>query len=376
MGRASVLFFSLILCLTAGLRGLAAAEPSPPAKSGPDPEAYQRCIQRALNYLQTQGQLPDGSYGNRAGVGLTALVTTAVLRCGRTPEDPLVAKSLKFLEEYIQEDGGIHEPGSFIANYETCVALICFREANRRGQYDKIIKDAENFLRGIQQGEKTGKKKSDLAYGGVGYNRKSRPDLSNTAYLVDALKASGAKCDDEAIQRALVFVSRCQNLESPHNTTPFAAKINDGGFYYDLMSHSDEEPGVPEGAHGSYGSMSYSGLKSMVYAGLTKDDPRVKAAVDWIRKHYGLKSNPGRGESGLYYYFHTFARAFDALGQDRFEDAKGVKHDWRRELAEELFRRQGKNGSWVNKNPAYREGDPNLATGFALLALSYCKPGK
>ena len=29
--------------------------------------------------------------------------------------------------------------------------------------------------------------------------------------------------------------------------------------------------------------MTYSGLKSMIYAGLTKDDPRVKAAVQWIR---------------------------------------------------------------------------------------------
>jgi squalene-hopene/tetraprenyl-beta-curcumene cyclase len=376
MARGSFVSFGFTFCLIAGLHSLGAADSPPPAKRGPDPEQYQRCVQRALDYLQTRGQLPDGSYGNRFSVGLTALVTTAVLRSGRTPDDPLVAKSLKFLEEYVQEDGGIHEPGSFIANYETCVALICFREANRRGQYDKIINDAENFLRGIQQGEKTGKQKSDLAYGGVGYNRKSRPDLSNTAYLIDALKASGARPDDEAIQRALVFVSRCQNLESPHNTTPFAAKIIDGGFYYDLVSRPDEEPGVPEGAHGSYGSMTYSGLKSMVYAGLTKDDPRVKAATQWIRKHYDLKSNPGRGDAGLYYYYHTFAKSFDALGQDEFADAKGVRHDWRRELAEELFRRQGKNGSWVNKNPAFRERDPNLATGFALLALSYCKPGK
>ena len=34
------------------------------------------------------------------------------------------------------------------------------------------------------------------------------------------------------MQRALVFVSRCQNLETEHNTTPFAAKNPDGGFYY------------------------------------------------------------------------------------------------------------------------------------------------
>jgi squalene-hopene/tetraprenyl-beta-curcumene cyclase len=64
----------------------------------------------------------------------------------------------------------------------------------------------------------------------------------------------------------------------------------------------------------------------------------------------------------------------DALGEDIFEDAAGVKHDWRRELAEELFSRQKPNGSWVNDNTKWMEGDANLATGFALMALSYCKP--
>jgi len=77
---------------------------------------------------------------------------------------------------------------------------------------------------------------------------------------------------------------------------------------------------------------------------------------------------------GLYYYYHTFAKALDAFGIDEIEDATGVKHDWRRELAEELARRQHTNGSWVNTNSRWMEGDPNLATAFALLALSYCRP--
>jgi squalene-hopene/tetraprenyl-beta-curcumene cyclase len=347
----------------------------PPMHVGPEPKLYSTTVDQGIRYLVTHGQAPDGSYARRASVGVTAMVTTAVLRCGRTADDPLVAKSLKFLEEYIQEDGGIHEPASFIANYETCVALVCFREANRNGRYDQIIKRAEVFLRGIQQVKQTGKEKSDLAYGGVGYNRKSRPDLSNTAYLLDALKACGAKPDDEAIQRALAFVSRCQNLESPHNTTPFAAKVNDGGFYYTcVVSRQNEDRMTPEGGLRSYGTMTYSGLKSMIYAGLTKEDPRVKAAETWIRKHYDLKSNPGMGQAGLYYYYHTFAKALDALGTDEFEDAQGVKHDWRRDLTEELARRQRPDGSWVNTTTRWMEGDPNLATGFALLALSYCRP--
>ena len=119
--------------------------------------------------------------------------------------------------------------------------------------------------------------------------------------------------------------------------------------------------------------MTYAGLKSFLYAGVGKDDPRVKAAIDWIRKHYTVTENPGQKDAGLYYYYHTFAKAMDALGEDPFVDAKGVKHDWRQELFDELKKRQKANGSWANSNGAFLESLPELATAFALLALSYCK---
>ena len=38
--------------------------------------------------------------------------------------------------------------------------------------------------------------------------------------------------DDPAFKKALVFVSRCQNLKSEHNDQPWAGKINDGSFIY------------------------------------------------------------------------------------------------------------------------------------------------
>ena len=55
-------------------------------------------------------------------------------------------------------------------------------------------------------------------------------------------------------------------------------------------------------------------------------------------------------------------------------DAKGGKHDWRQELAAALSSRQKPDGSWVNERRRWMEGDPNLVTAYALLALSYCKP--
>jgi squalene-hopene/tetraprenyl-beta-curcumene cyclase len=341
---------------------------------GPDPKLYQATVSRAIEYL-TARQSQDGSLSSQIGIGPTAIATLGLLRSGRSPADPQIAKSLKYLEEYVQENGGIYTPGGRISTYETCIVMVCFQEANRDHRFDKTLKLAEKFIRGGQWEEKRGKDKADPAYGGVGYGGKSTPDLSNTAFLVDALNACNAGPNDEAIQRALVFVSRCQNLESEHNTTPNAAKVNDGGFYYNpVLSKQDADRQTANGGLRSYGSMTYSGLKSMIYAGLTKDDPRVKAAVQWICKNYDVKSNPGLGEAGLFYYYHTFAKALDALGLDEIEDAKGVKHDWRRELTEELARRQKPNGSWVNTNDRWMEGDANLATAFSLLALSYCRP--
>ena len=67
----------------------------------------------------------------------------------------------------------------------------------------------------------------------------------------------------------------------------------------------------------AYGSMTYAGFKSYLYADLKPDDPRVSAAYDWIRANYTLDENPGMGGNGLYYYYHTFAKALDAIQTTR-----------------------------------------------------------
>ncbi len=92
--------------------------------------------------------------------------------------------------------------------------------------------------------------------------------------------------------------------------------------------------------------------------------------------HYDLTSNPGMGSAGLYYYYQTAAKALDAAGIKELTDAAGKKHDWRRELVAELVERQRPDGSWVNRDPRWMEGDPELVTGYALLTLSYCKPAE
>ena len=54
--------------------------------------------------------------------------------------------------------------------------------------------------------------------------------------------------------------------------------------------------------------MSYAGLLSYIYADLSKSDPRVTAAVDWLKGHYSVDENPGMGADGLFYYYQVMAK--------------------------------------------------------------------
>lgn len=335
----------------------------------------EQAATKAIDYLRTKGQGADGAYTPATGPAVTALVTTAILRHGRTANDPQVAKSLKYLESFVQDDGGLYQKDSNYRNYETCLSLVCFSEANRDGRYNALVKKAEKFVKSQQWDEDEGNEPSSPNYGGAGYGKSKRPDLSNTSFLLDALKAAGNGPDDPAVQKALIFVSRCQNLETAANTTEFAAKNPDGGFYYTPAAGGASMAGkTDQGGLRSYASMTYAGLKSMIYAGVGPNDPRVKAAVSWIHKNYDLGTNPGMGDAGLYYYYHTFAKALDTLGQESIADAEGKKHAWRTELSTELVKRQRADGSWTNDNARWMEGDANLVTAYALLALSYCRP--
>jgi squalene-hopene/tetraprenyl-beta-curcumene cyclase len=365
---------------TLGSSGLARAQDRQ-AKTDLPAKELATVLDKAYDYLKTQ-QKPEGNFADpRSGEpGVTALITAALVRTGRDPSDPLVSKGLKYLEGLVKPDGGVYLQG--LANYTTSLAIMTFHEANSNGKYDAVIASASKFLRGLQYGEGDSMTAADPQYGGAGYDKKGArggPDLSNTHFFVEALLAGGAKQDDPAVQRALAFISRSQNLPGEFNDQEYAKKVSEedrGGFVYNHLSASDEKNPrrTPAGGLRSEGGMTYAGLKSFLYAGVSKDDPRVKAAVRWVRAHYTLTENPGMGQNGLFYYYHVFAKAMDALGEDRFKDAKGVEHDWRKELFDTLKGKQQADGSWVNdKSRAYLENLPVLATAFAVLSLSYCK---
>jgi squalene-hopene/tetraprenyl-beta-curcumene cyclase len=72
----------------------------------------------------------------------------------------------------------------------------------------------------------------------------------------------------------------------------------------------------------------------------------------------------------------TFGKAMALLGKPTFADSAGVEHDWRAELIAALGKRQTENGSWVNRDDRFMEGDPNIVTSYGLLALHSARPAK
>jgi squalene-hopene/tetraprenyl-beta-curcumene cyclase len=354
-----------------------------PATVGPERKTWDDVVARAGQYVRNT-QEPGGGWSTAKSPGVTGVVLTGLLRTGTPAQDPAAAKALKYIEGLVNVEKkhiAGQDPKVQLQNYVTSINVMALVNAKQEGKYAAVIGDAVEFLKKLQWDEEEGKDVRNDFFGGAGYDSKSRPDLSNTQFFLDALKAAGVSADDPALKKAMVFVSRCQNLKSEHNDQPWAKKVNDGSFIYTAATGGVTkvvDAPLPDGSLPGYGSMTYAGIKSLIYCGVSKDDPRIKKAYEWIQNNYSVDANPGmpevRSQWGLYYYYHTMAKTLDALGLDYVVDAKGRKHDWRKDITQALVRRQQSDGSFANSAANWMEADPNLVTGYALMALSYCRP--
>jgi squalene-hopene/tetraprenyl-beta-curcumene cyclase len=360
---------ALFLCMSFASPGMAQDK----KKGGP--KSREEVIEQAVNYLKTS-QSADGTWSVKTSPGITGLVLQGMLRSGKvTAADPVVAKGLKTIEAMIDAKEGHLAAGEgkiFHRNYITAVNLLAFQSADPK-KYAAIIEKANTYLKNLQWDEGEEKTAKDPYYGGTGYGPGTRPDLSNTQFFLDAIKAAGTPASDPAYKKAIVFVSRCQNIKHEANDQPWATKIDDGSFIYVL--------GTPKGGKSDdaprpgNGSMTAAGLKCFAMCGLDKNDKRFQKANDWLAKNYSVDMNPGQGAGAgmraYYYYLATLAKCMDTLGAPEFVDAKGEKHDWRADITSALINRQRKDGSWLNETPAFQESNPDLCTAFALIALSY-----
>ncbi len=319
-------------------------------------ERARRAIDRGLEFLRSK-QEANGSYGNH--VGLTAMTLQAFAESPRRYRDadgPFIARASEWLVGQQRADGAI--TGDATPTYNTALAIVALHLLDP-ARYAKPIAGGQRFLVRFQVDEDHKFTSADKSYGGIGYGGDERPDLSNLVHALDALRRTDFDPDSDVWAKAQVFVTRCQN-RSESNDQPWAG--DDGGFVY--------EPGNAIGAR-SYGAMTFAGLKSLVFTRAARDDPRVVAAWAWVRKHYDFHQHPGQGATSLYFYYQSAATALDAYGERLVPDEKGRHRDWAADLATRLVALQRPDGSWVNDDPKYWEGNPLLATSRAVTSLNH-----
>ena len=344
---------------------------------GPLPEdaqaAIRSSIQRGLASLEATAD-PRGGWlrGTDEPLGrppeIPIAVSALVLK-GVAQFDPDLLEQTSFqkaralIDQALREDGAFE--GGLVTNYVTSCVVSAL--AVIEGPKDPRVQDGVAWLKKAQWDGVEGHTPESNWYGGAGYGKHQRPDLSNTQTMLDALRDAGVPPEDEAFQRALAFITRAQN-RSESNPASWAG--DDGGFVYTPAGEGESKVESEAGSLRSYGSMTYAGFKSLLYAGLDVEDPRVQAALDWLRRHWTLEENPGLGSQGYFYYLHVMSRALRTFGQDSITDNSGKIHDWRRELAERLLALQEPDGSWVNRSSdRWLEGESCLATAYAVLAL-------
>lgn len=379
--RQKMAAWTLVFALAA-TAAIADPPAKPPAKK-PDatlPPALaaeaNRAIDRALAYLESK-QDDDGHWTDKYGPAVTAIVARAFAQDPRHgPEHPVVKRAVRSILKYQQPDGGLYDRHQNLGNYQTAVTLMFFAALD-----DPELKPrmgaAQAYLTKIQYDAGESVDSDNAWYGGAGYGKtRKRPDLSNTQMMLEALHSSGLPKSDPVYQRAVKFVSRCQMLGST-NDQAFARGATEGGFIYSPNA-GGESKAIVEFAEGDaplrcYGSMTYAGFKSMLYANVRRDDPRVVACLNWIRRNYTLDSNanmPGRhAQEGLYYYYYVFAKALQAWGEPVITDAAGTPHNWRIELCRKLISLQQSDGSWINERDRWLESDPNYVTGLTVISM-------
>jgi squalene-hopene/tetraprenyl-beta-curcumene cyclase len=335
-------------------------------------------------------QAPSPAY---TGLIITSLANGPAELRGRYKE-PL-EKALAYLVSKANEDGSFGEgpTGTFMKTYTTGIALMALGSVDRE-KYARQIRGAQAYLKQNQM-------KEGVNRGGSGYGddaptvgkdgkpavKKGIANISTTGFSAEGLHMSGLPKDDEFWKLVVEFVRRCQNSSEVNTDPAFLGQLkeqglsvgDDGGLYYaPVADRALQKAGTKKVADkesiASYGAMTYDGIKTYLYAGLAKDSPEVRSAMDWVRKNYSVETHPGFAYDavqrhhlrGLYHYLLVMSRALDAFGENPLETFDGKKHDWPREIAAVLVRNVKDSKMWINENAAWYEGDAVLVTSYVL----------
>ena len=357
------------------------------AFAAPEPNRYEslrqeikQSIARGNAYLRSQ-QKPGSNWDDEGLPAFTALILTAAVRDaemkdGSYPE--YIEKGYQWLLAQQKEDGGIYNRGLTV--YNTATSLTALIAARKEAFEPAIVRARKHLI--INQWDIGVKGKTDDPNdGGIGYGSKpTHTDLSNTYFAIEALALSKKVIEDGKYgeqpdldwEAAITFLSRCQNLKQT-NDQPWASDDpkNKGGFIYNAFESKAGQEKLPDGSDSqrSYGSISYAGLLSLIYAKLSPEDPRVIGVKEWLGKNYTVNENPGMQAQGLYYYYQAMAKALSVANLSTLKLENGTEADWKKDLGDKLLSLQKADGSWVNANGKWMESNPLLVTAYTVLAL-------
>jgi squalene-hopene/tetraprenyl-beta-curcumene cyclase len=336
----------------------------------------QRAIEKGNDFLKSS-QNSNGWWSTPDHPSVTALALSAMMGepGARLKNSAEAKRGYAYILSCAQPDGSIYVTN--LQNYNTSISMMGLLAA-QEPKYDAVLRRARAYVVGSQvdMGEKG---RLDTPYdGGVGYGSKyPHSDMNNTLTALEALHYSKHLVQDQPGAKELNwaaaarFLEQCQQLPSNQQEWVSQDAKDRGGFVY---YPGNSMAGGVTNASGkvalrSYGSISYAGLLSYIYADVKPSDQRVRAVMDWLRANYSLEENPGMGAQGYYYYLHLMTKALNAARVEIFDVKDGHKVDWRREVAMRLINLQKSDGSWQNDNGRWWEKDSSLVTAYAVLSL-------
>lgn len=362
------------------------------AKTPSPKSSLDQAFEKGIVWM-TQKQLPSGAFPDLQNKDDVAFTAMALIILGDAPESirlkykDVIDKGLANLAKNVQPNGSIMDAGKMPSFdiYKTSLAVVALKTqlpycpAEEKKLYEDIVSGAVGYMQKSQFGPES----ADENKGGWGYDEHEAGAIANvstSSYVLDALHKSGLAKDSETYKRAIEFLAKCQD-SSEYNKYRVAA--NTGGFYYSpVESKANKEPILDKTKPLTpYGSMTYAGLLSLIYASVDKNDPRVQSAYNWIRGKYTLDENPGLrtdaepnlGKQGLFYYYHSFAKALDAYGEKKIVTTDNMEHYWANDIVAKLVSIQAKDGHWSNEISRWWEDLPILATSYSLMTLNICR---
>jgi squalene-hopene/tetraprenyl-beta-curcumene cyclase len=223
--------------------------------------------------------------------------------------------------------------------------------AHKPAGWQERVSALERELRESQLVERLGWSAVDPEYGawdmGVVPARKpeaQRPDVSVTAFAVEALRAAGASESDPACVAAKMF------------TTNVIDREEGGAFFTPSATWAHQNKA---GEKRPYGTATADALRIRRACGVPDGDRSSTRLLAWIDDRFRLDAAPGfaaggdRWDAALQYYWLLVVARLGHRGVD---------------VRARVATLQRADGSWANAIALMKEDDPLVATGLALAA--------